>query len=111
MPPSGTCFAPALLKGRSALITGGGTGICRGIALALASAGCNVAISSRQAEHLQSTAQEISSLGVHSSAIPGDVRKPEEVAAVVEGSVSALGGLDILVNGAAGNFIALAEHL
>jgi peroxisomal 2,4-dienoyl-CoA reductase len=104
-------FQPGLLSGRSALITGGGTGICRGIALALASAGCNVAISSRKAEHLKSTADEIAALDVRSAAIPGDVRKPDEVAAVVDGTVSALGGLDILVNGAAGNFIALAENL
>ena len=104
-------FQPGLLSGRSALVTGGGTGICRGIALALASAGCNVAISSRKVEHLQSTAEEIAALGVRSAAIAGDVRKPDEVTAVVDGTVSALGGLDILVNGAAGNFIALAENL
>jgi len=104
-------FRPGLLSGRSALVTGGGTGICRGIALALASAGCNVAISSRKVEHLQSTAEEIAALGVRSAAIAGDVRKPDEVTAVVDGTVSALGGLDILVNGAAGNFIALAENL
>ena len=88
-------FQPGLLSGRSALITGGGTGICRGIALALASAGCNVAISSRNAEHLQSTADDIAALGVRSAAIAGDVRKPDEVTAVVDGTVSALGGLDI----------------
>jgi len=104
-------FQPGLLSGRSALITGGGTGICRGIALAFAAAGCNVAISSRKAEHLQSTVEDIAALGVRSAAIAGDVRKPDEVAAVVAGSVSALGSLDILVNGAAGNFIALAENL
>ena len=104
-------FQTGSLSGRSALITGGGTGICRGIALALASLGCNVAISSRKSEHLQDTAAEIAALGVRSIAIAGDVRNPDEVAAVVDGCVSALGGLDILVNGAAGNFIALAENL
>ena len=52
-------FVPDLLKGRVALVTGGGTGICRGIALALASAGCDVAIASRSLEHLAPTAAEI----------------------------------------------------
>lgn len=106
-----TLFQPSLLAGRRALVTGGGTGICRGIALALASVGCDVAISSRRAEHLEATAAEIAALGVRAAALPGDVRKPDEVDAVVSRTVEALGGLDILVNGAAGNFIALAENL
>lgn len=107
---SGT-FASGILAGRRALVTGGGTGICRGIALALAAAGCDVAISSRRAEHLEATASEIAALGVRTVAATGDVRKPDEVDAVIARTVEALGGLDILVNGAAGNFIALAEQL
>lgn len=104
-------YRDGLLAGRSALVTGGGTGICRGIALALASAGCNVAILSRKAEHLEPTVAEIASLGVRSHAAIADVRKPEDVDAAVADTVAALGGIDILVNGAAGNFVALAEHL
>ena len=104
-------FQPSLLAGRVALVTGGGTGICRGIALALAAAGCDVAITSRRQEHLESTAADLSATGVRSFARAGDVRKPDEVEAVVAGTVEALGRIDILVNGAAGNFIALAENL
>ena len=104
-------FHPTLLAGRSALVTGGGTGICRGIALALASAGCNVAISSRRMEHLEPTAAEIASLNVRSFAVVADVRKADEVGAAVDQAAEAFGGLDILVNGAAGNFVALAENL
>jgi peroxisomal 2,4-dienoyl-CoA reductase len=77
----------------------------------MASAGCDVAISSRRAEHLSSTAEEIAALGVRSVTAVGDVRKPDEVDTVVARVVDGLGGLDILVNGAAGNFIALAENL
>lgn len=106
-----TPFAPNLLVGRSALITGGGTGICRGIALAFARAGCNVAITSRTLEHLEPTRAELAALGVGAVAVAGDVRKPDDVAAVVDGTVKAFGGIDILVNGAAGNFMALAENL
>jgi len=104
-------FQPTLLAGRSALVGGGGTGICRGIALALASLGCDVAISSRNAEHLESTAAELAALGVGSLAVVGDVRRPDDVSAVVAKTVDAFGRLDILVNGAAGNFVALAENL
>lgn len=104
-------FSPGLLSGRSALVTGGGTGICRGIALALASAGCNVAIVSRKLEHLEPTVAEIASLGVRAHAAAADVRKPDEVDAAVAQIVAAFGGLDIVVNGAAGNFVALAEQL
>ena len=104
-------FAPALLRGRAALVTGGGTGICRGIALALAGAGCDVAITSRSEEHLLPTVEDIRQAGVRSLAIAGDVRKPVDVDAVIARTVDALGRLDILVNGAAGNFVCLAENL
>ena len=104
-------FAPLLLAGKSALVTGGGTGICRGIALALARAGCNVAITSRNAAHLEGTVAELQACGVRAYAAAGDVRKSEDVSSVVEQTAAQFGGLDILVNGAAGNFVALAEHL
>jgi 2,4-dienoyl-CoA reductase [(3E)-enoyl-CoA-producing], peroxisomal len=104
-------FQPSLLAGKTALVTGGGTGICRGISLALASVGCNVAISSRNHEHLAPTVRELESRGVRALGAAGDVRKPEDVQAVVSRTVEAFGGLDILVNGAAGNFMAMAENL
>ena len=104
-------FAPSLLSGRAALVTGGGTGICRGIALALAAAGCDVAITSRSEEHLLPTADDIRRAGVRSVAIAGDVRKPADVDAVVARTIETFGRLDILVNGAAGNFVCLAENL
>jgi 2,4-dienoyl-CoA reductase [(3E)-enoyl-CoA-producing], peroxisomal len=106
-----TFFTPGLLKGRAALVTGGGTGICRGIALALAQAGCNVAITSRKAEHLKATAGEIERTGVRALALAGDVRVPADVEAVVSKTAGAFGRLDIVINGAAGNFICLAENL
>jgi peroxisomal 2,4-dienoyl-CoA reductase len=93
-------FRSDLLKGRVALVTGGGTGICRGIALAFAAYGCDVAITSRKIEHLEPTAADIRSRGVRGIAKAADVRNAD-----------AVGGIDILVNGAAGNFICLAENL
>jgi 2,4-dienoyl-CoA reductase [(3E)-enoyl-CoA-producing], peroxisomal len=104
-------YAPALLKGRAALVTGGGTGICRGIALALAAAGCDVAIASRSLEHLEPTARDIESCGARSLVAAGDVRRPDAVDAVIGQTIAAFGRLDILVNGAAGNFVCAAEQL
>ena len=104
-------FASDLLRGRAALVTGGGTGICRGIALALASAGCDVGICSRQIEHLEPTVGEIARLGVGAIAVPVDVRDGAAVEGAVSHVAERFGRLDVLVNGAAGNFVCAAEKL
>jgi peroxisomal 2,4-dienoyl-CoA reductase len=104
-------FTSDLLRGRAALITGGGTGICRGIAHAFAAHGCDVAITSRKIEHLEPTAAELRARGVRAVAHAADVRDAAAVEAMVGAVVGQLGRLDILVNGAAGNFICLAENL
>jgi peroxisomal 2,4-dienoyl-CoA reductase len=94
-----------------ALVTGGGTGICRGIALAFAAHGCDVAITSRRSEHLDPTVKELEAAGGRAFATAADVRDPAAVERAVTDTVSALGRLDIVVNGAAGNFLCLAEDL
>jgi 2,4-dienoyl-CoA reductase [(3E)-enoyl-CoA-producing], peroxisomal len=104
-------FDPNLLKDRVALVTGGGTGICRGIALAFARHGCHVAITSRKMEHLEPTVEELRGIGVRALARAGDVRDPVVVGETVAAAVAELGRLDILINGAAGNFVCLAENL
>jgi peroxisomal 2,4-dienoyl-CoA reductase len=104
-------FDPNLLKDRVALVTGGGTGICRGIALAFARHGCHVAITSRKMEHLQPTVEELRGIGVRALARAADVRDPVAVGETVAAAVAELGRLDILINGAAGNFVCLAENL
>src|SRR4051812_41532146 len=104
-------FEARLYEGKAALVTGGGTGICRGIALALARLGCDVAIVSRKREHLEGTAAEIGALGVRELAVAADVRDAAAVDAAVRAAAAAFGRLDIVVNGAAGNFICAAENL
>ena len=104
-------FSHDLLAGKAALVTGGGTGICRGIALALAAHWCDVAITSRKVDHLEPTAREIESLGRQSVALPADVRDPSAIEDVVTRAAAKLGRLDVLINGAAGNFLCLAENL
>jgi peroxisomal 2,4-dienoyl-CoA reductase len=104
-------FTADLLNGRAALVTGGGTGICRGIALALAAHGCDVAITSRRREHLDPTAEAIAGAGVRALALAVDVRDAAAVTAVVDETAATFGRLDIVINGAAGNFVCLAENL
>src|SRR5258708_38950079 len=104
-------FSHDLLAGKAALVTGGGTGICRGIALALAAHGCDVAITSRKADHLEPTARELESLGRRSLALAADVRDPEAIEAVVTRTAAEFGRLAVVINGAAGNFPCLAEDL
>ena len=90
------------LAGKSALVTGGARRIGRAIALALAQAGADVAISYRTAQpEAEQTAAEIAALGRRSLAVPCDVRSEASVRAAVGAVVSAFGRLDILVNNAA----------
>jgi len=104
-------FDTHVLDGKVALVTGGGTGICRGIALALAAHGCHVAITSRKMEHLEPTRDELRGAGVRAMAHAADVRDAAAVGEMVAAVAAELGRIDILINGAAGNFICLAENL
>ncbi len=112
MPNPLDVFRTDVLAGHVALVTGGGTGICRGIAAAYARFGADVAIVSRKQETLDATAAEIrAATGRKVLAIAADVRKPDDVARAIGETVSQLGKLDTLVNGAAGNFLAPAAGL
>ncbi len=104
-------FREGLLKGNAALVTGGGTGIGRAISLALAEAGADIVIVSRDPEHLTATRGEIEALGRRAHSCACDVRDAGAVESMVRGSEAALGRLDILVNNAAGNFLCAAESL
>ncbi|MHB8577400.1 MAG: SDR family oxidoreductase [Dehalococcoidia bacterium] len=97
-------FAPDLLAGQVAIVTGGGTGIGRGIALELARAGADVALAGRRGEPLDAVAAEIMALGHRAVAKPTDVRDWEQVQALVAETVGRLGGVHILVNNAGGQF-------
>jgi peroxisomal 2,4-dienoyl-CoA reductase len=104
-------FADGILDGRVAFVTGGGTGITGGVARALAEAGASVALVSRKLEHLQPAAEAINQNGGKAIAVVADVRDPEAVEKAVAQTVEQLGKIDIVVNGAAGNFLCAAEEL
>lgn len=99
------------LAGRRVFVTGGGTGICKGIALAFARHGAEVAIASRKPEHLEPAVEELKATGAKALAVPCDVRDYDAVEAALERAANELGGLDTVVNGAAGNFLAPAVAL
>ena len=99
------------LAGRSALVTGGGTGIGRATAELLAELGARVAVAGRRAELLEETAGAIRAGGGDCLPLAGDVREPEAARGLVDKVMAAFGSLDILVNNAGGQFVAPAEEI
>lgn len=105
-------FRTDLFQGQVALITGGGTGIGRGITEALAAHGAHTAILSRKAEHLLPTAEAIEAkYGTRCLPLVADVRQSADVEQAVAKLMETYGRLDILINGAAGNFLCPAQSL
>lgn len=99
------------LDGRSALVTGGGQGIGRAFAHALAEAGAHVAVVDMRLELAEEVAQELAQKGAESLAFKADVTRPEQVAAMVAAVVQKWGGLTIGVNNAGIGMWAAAEEM
>jgi NAD(P)-dependent dehydrogenase (short-subunit alcohol dehydrogenase family) len=89
------------VQGKAAVVTGGGTGVGRATALALARRGCSVAVNySRSADEAERTAAEARALGVRAVAIGADVADADAARRLVERAVAELGALHVLVNNA-----------
>jgi NAD(P)-dependent dehydrogenase (short-subunit alcohol dehydrogenase family) len=102
-------FVPDLLRNRRILVTGGGTGLGKGMASRFLELGATVHICGRREDVLEQTAAELSSKGlIHP--VPCDVRNRDAVEAMID-AIWRQDPLDILVNNAAGNFIARTEDL
>src|SRR5260370_8283626 len=90
--------ANLVLSGRRAVVTGAGRGIGRSIALALAQAGEDVAVTARTQGEIEQLAAEIRAMGRQSLAVPCDVTDSEQVKHIASTLIDGLGGVDILVN-------------
>jgi gluconate 5-dehydrogenase len=88
------------LTGHTALVTGGGRGLGRHIAIGLAEAGADVVVASRKVANCRDTADAIEALGRRAWALPVDMADPESIDALADAALEAVGRLDVLVNNA-----------
>lgn len=104
-------FAKDLFKGKTVFVTGGGSGINLGVAKNFAALGANIAICGRTQEKLDAAAVELRALGAKVCPVAADVRDFAALEAAFARSRAELGPMDVLVCGAAGNFLVPAEKL
>jgi citronellol/citronellal dehydrogenase len=102
-------FQPGLLKGRVAVVSGGGSGLGRASALELAALGAQVVVCGRRAEPLDETAAQAD--GGRVEACTCDIREESQVEALVDGVLGRHGRIDLLVNNAGGQYLTPAEEI
>lgn len=106
-----TMLPAGSFQGRTVLITGGGTGLGFAMAQEFGALGGNLVIASRKEEHLGPAQEKLAAAGVPCLAVPTDVRDVDAVDRLVAVARERFGGIDVLVNNAAGNFVVMAEDL
>ena len=104
-------FSKELFKDKTVFITGGGSGINLGIAKNFAAVGANVAICGRTQAKLDNAAVELRALGAKVCTAVADVREMAALEAALAKTKTELGSVDVLICGAAGNFLVPAEQL
>ena len=96
------------LEGKVALVTGASRGIGEAAAVLFAQAGADVAVCSRKQEDLEKVAEQVRALGRNAVVVPAHAGRMDQLQGVVDTTISALGGLDILINNAGTNFFSPA---
>ncbi len=104
-------FAPGLFAGQVAIVTGGGTGIGRAVALELGGLGAKIAIGSRKPENVAAGVQSLQDAGIEAFGAPLDVRDAERCEAYVAEVLARWGRVDVLINNAGGQFPSPAQHI
>lgn len=99
-----TVYRPDLLAGKTALISGAGSGIGKGIAYLFARLGADLVVCGRDAARLETTAAALRDLGARVLARPMTIRDPEQVEELFDAAWTEMGGIDFLVNNAGGQF-------
>ena len=111
-PPLGASALPeGTFAGKTVLVTGGGTGLGKAIAMEFGRLGAAVAIASRKPEHLDAGMAAMSELGVSAMTVACDIREPESIAAAFDAIEAEFSLPDVLVNNAAANFPVPAEDM
>jgi NAD(P)-dependent dehydrogenase (short-subunit alcohol dehydrogenase family) len=110
--PLGTQFLPPeTFAGQTVLVTGGGTGLGKAIAVEFARAGAQIAVMSRKQEHLDRGIAAIEAIGGKAIGVSADIRDADQIAAAFDRVEADLGPVTVLVNNAAGNFPSPAEKI
>lgn len=104
-------FREDLLKDKTIIVTGGGTGLGKSMAARFGELGASLVIASRREQVIQSAAEEMRKTGANVLGIPCDVRDPDSVQGMVDAAKKQFGKIDVLLNNAAGNFISPTENL
>jgi NAD(P)-dependent dehydrogenase (short-subunit alcohol dehydrogenase family) len=111
-PELGTSALPAgTYDGQVVIVTGGGTGLGKAMAVEFARLGASIAVLSRKKEHRQAGVAAIESVGAKAAGIACDIRQPEQIAEAFDAVEGQLGAPSVLVNNAAGNFPVPAEDM
>lgn len=96
---------PGELRGKVAIVTGGGTGIGADAARLLAGAGADVVVAARKVDRLEAVAEEVRGIGRRCLVVPTDVREEAQCLALVERTVAELGRVDVVVNNSGGSYL------